>query len=143
MVVTRDLAEFIRRKLAADPDLAAAVDAELFNANVGVEIFQARTAAGLPQKQLADRVGMQQSAIARLENADYDGHSLKTLERIAFALGKRVEIRFVDPCVSGSRVAAGGFTVEPTAWGSDWEEWVPRITTTTQPFQAALRRLPL
>ena len=143
MTVTRNLAEIIRRKLAVDFDLAAAVDAELFNANVGEEIFQARTAAGLTQKQLADRVGMQQSAIARLENADYDGHSLKTLERIAFALEKRVEIRFVDPCVSGSREAAGGFTVEPTAWGNDWEEWIPRITTTTQPFQAAFRGTPL
>ena len=143
MAVTRNLAEVIRRKLAADPDLAAAVDAELFNVNVGAEIFQARAAAGLTQRQLADRVGMQQSAIARLENADYDGHSLKTLERIALALGKRVEIRFVDPCVSGSRESAGGFTVEPTAWGHDWEEWIPRITTTTQPFQAALRGMPL
>ncbi len=143
MAVTRNLAEIIRRKLAADPDLAAAVDAELFNVNVGAEIFQARTAAGLTQKQLADRVGMQQSAIARLENADYDGHSLKTLERIALALEKRVEIRFVDPCVSGSRETAGDFTVEPTAWGNDWEEWVPRITTTTQPFQAVFRGMPL
>jgi transcriptional regulator with XRE-family HTH domain len=139
MAVTRNLAEMIRRKLAADPDLAAAVDAELFNANVGAEIFQARTAAGLTQRQLAERVGMQQSAIARLEDAEYDGHSLKTLERIAFALGKRVEIRFVDLCVSVLRASAGELTVEPTAWGGDWEEWIPRITTTTQSYQAALR----
>jgi hypothetical protein len=41
---------------------------------------------------------MRQSAIARLEDADYQGHSLKTLNRIAAALGKRVEIAFVDPC---------------------------------------------
>ena len=31
----------------------------------------------------------------RLEDADYDGHSLAMLRRIASALEKRVEIRFV------------------------------------------------
>jgi ribosome-binding protein aMBF1 (putative translation factor) len=95
---TKHLADVIRRKLAADPDLAAAVEAERSNASVGAEIFAARTAAGWTQKELADRVGMRQSAIARLEDADYQGHSLKTLNRIAAALGKRVEIAFVDPC---------------------------------------------
>lgn len=96
MAVTKNLAESIRRKLAFDPDLAAAVEAERFSANVGAEILEARLQAGLTQKQLADRVGMHQSAIARLEDADYDGHSLKTLERIACALEKRVEIHFVE-----------------------------------------------
>jgi hypothetical protein len=33
--------------------------------------------------------------ISRLEDADYDGHSLALLRRIASALEKRVEIRFV------------------------------------------------
>ncbi len=100
MAVTKNLADVIRRKLAADPDLAAAVDRERFNANVGAVIYEARTQAGLTQQQLADRVGMHQSAIARLEDADYNGHSLKTLERIATALGKRIEIALVDRCVT-------------------------------------------
>jgi len=95
MALTKNLAEAIRRKLASDNDLAAAVDAERFNLNVGSAIHEARSAAGLTQRQLAERVGMHQSAIARLEDADYDGHSLRTLERIAFALGKRIEISFV------------------------------------------------
>ena len=34
------------------------------------------------------------SVICRLEDADYDGHSLSMLKRIAEALDKRVEIRF-------------------------------------------------
>jgi transcriptional regulator with XRE-family HTH domain len=96
MGLTKNFAEVIRRKLAVDNDLAAAVDAERFNINVSSVIHEARSAAGLTQQQLAERVGMHQSAIARLEDADYDGHSLKTLERIAFAFGKRIEIRFVE-----------------------------------------------
>jgi hypothetical protein len=35
------------------------------------------------------------SVISRLEDADYDGHSLAMLRRIAAALKKRVEIRFL------------------------------------------------
>ncbi len=119
MAVTKDFAEVIRRKLAADPDLAAAVESERFNANVAAEIYQARIQAGLTQKQLAARTGMHQSAIARLENADYDGHSLKTLERLAQALGKRIEIRFLDQGTSEQSVSSKVLPVE-TASRSRW-----------------------
>jgi transcriptional regulator with XRE-family HTH domain len=51
--------------------------------------------AGLSQRELAQRVGTSASAICRLEDADYDGHSLSLLKRIAQALGKRIEVRFV------------------------------------------------
>ncbi len=54
-----------------------------------------RLRAGLTQRQLADLVGTTASAICRLEDADYEGHSLAMLNRIAVALKQRVEIRFV------------------------------------------------
>ncbi len=57
-------------------------------------IYEARTARGLTQKQLADRVGTKQSAIARLEDADYDGHSLSMLQKNAVALNQKVGIKF-------------------------------------------------
>ena len=41
-------------------------------------------------------VGTTASAICRLEDADYEGHSLAMLNRIASALKRRVEIRFVS-----------------------------------------------
>jgi transcriptional regulator with XRE-family HTH domain len=49
----------------------------------------------LSQRELAARVGTSASAICRLEDADYEGHSLSLLKRIAAALGTRIEIRFV------------------------------------------------
>ena len=52
MATTKNLAEAIRGKLARDPDLAAAVESERFNANVASEIFHARLEAGLKQQQL-------------------------------------------------------------------------------------------
>lgn len=108
MPITKNLPEVIHRRLASDPALAAAVEAERVSANIGAEIYEARTRAGLSQKGLAELVGMHQSAIARLEDADYGGHSLKTLQRIAFALGKRVQVAFVDRGVAGAKPSAKG-----------------------------------
>ena len=58
-------------------------------------IYDARMKAGLTQKQLADMIGTKQSVIARLEDADYEGHSLSMLRRIAEALDQKLEVRFV------------------------------------------------
>ena len=55
-------------------------------------IYDARHKAGLTQKQLAELVGTKQQVIARLEDADYEGHSLSMLQRIAAALGRRLEV---------------------------------------------------
>lgn len=63
------------------------------NAQVAQLVYDAGTGAGLTQRQLAARIGTKQSVIARLEEADYEGHSLSMLRRIADAVGKRLEIR--------------------------------------------------
>ena len=55
-----------------------------------------RKHAGLTQQRLAKLVGTTTSVICRLEDADYQGHSLAMLRRIADALNKRVELRFVN-----------------------------------------------
>ncbi len=54
-------------------------------------INDARTKAGLSQGQLAALIGSKQPVIARLEDADYEGHSLTMLQRIAAALEQRLE----------------------------------------------------
>jgi ribosome-binding protein aMBF1 (putative translation factor) len=63
---------------------------------VARKIYDLRQRAGLTQKQLANRIGTTTSVICRLEDADYEGHSLAMLRRIANALDKRVELRFVN-----------------------------------------------
>jgi DNA-binding XRE family transcriptional regulator len=74
--------------------LRALAEARL-NAQIAQEIYQLRTRAGLTQKQLAELVGTTDSAISRLEDADYSGHSLKMLQRISTALNRQIEIHFV------------------------------------------------
>lgn len=83
------------RYVGKDKAKAEAYEAELANADVARKIYDLRTKAGLTQGELAKLVGTSTSAISRLEDADYEGHSLAMLRRIATALNKRVEIRFV------------------------------------------------
>jgi transcriptional regulator with XRE-family HTH domain len=40
-------------------------------------------------------MGTSQQAISRLESGEYEGFTLKTLEKIAEVTGTRVEIKFV------------------------------------------------
>lgn len=59
-------------------------------------VISARNAANLTQKQLAQRSGVSQANISKIENGNYQP-SLSTLKRIAGALGKRLVVSFEDP----------------------------------------------
>lgn len=94
---TSDAVEILdRRFIGDDPARRDAADKAFEDAVVGQLIYDARTTAGLTQQELARLIGSDQAVISRLENADYDGHTLGMLRRIARALGKALDIRFVD-----------------------------------------------
>ena len=97
---TTNALRVIDRLVEGDHELAGLIAEETLNAHVGRLIYEARTQAGLTQQQLADLVGTKQPVIARLEDADYTGHSLTMLHRIATALGLRVDLRFIPPQAS-------------------------------------------
>ena len=84
-----------RRYFEGKPKKQALLEEERANATVARQIYDLRTEAGLSQRELAKMVGTTASVICRLEDADYDGHSLGMLRRIAAALDKRVQIEFV------------------------------------------------
>lgn len=84
-----------RRYFEGKPKMLRLLEEERANADIARQIYDLRSKAGLSQKQLAKLVGTQPSAICRLEDADYDGHSVSMLQRIAVALNRRVQIRFV------------------------------------------------
>ena len=84
------------RYVGNDPKRIEAYEQEVLNADLARKLFELRTQAGLSQRQLAELVGTSASAICRLEDADYEGHSLSVLKRIAEALDRRIEIRFVS-----------------------------------------------
>ena len=76
------------------------IERERENLNVAEQIYRLRTLAGLSQKELADVVGTTQSVISRLEDADYNGHSLAMLRKIGAALHQRVQVQFVPETAS-------------------------------------------
>jgi DNA-binding XRE family transcriptional regulator len=86
-------------KMLKKPSVRAAVDESNQTEYVILDqILAARREAGLTQAQVAERMGTQTPAVARLESALATGKhspSLSTLKRYARALGKRVEVRFV------------------------------------------------
>ena len=82
------------RYIGDDPERQQAFEQALADYDVARKIYDLRTNAGLSQRELARRIGTTASVICQLEDADYQGHSLMMLRRIA-ALDKRVEIRFV------------------------------------------------
>ena len=93
---TTDAVKFLYNRYIKDhPDREASYEEELQNLAIGQQIYDLRHSAGMTQQELADLVGTTASSICRLESADYEGHSLPMLRKVAFALGQRVEIRFV------------------------------------------------
>jgi transcriptional regulator with XRE-family HTH domain len=81
-----------RRYIGDDADRKASLQEERVNAEVARMIYELRKEAGLKQKDLAELIGTTQSVISRLEDADYNGHSLSMLSRIAKALNRRLAV---------------------------------------------------
>ena len=69
-----------RRHYANRPDREIALQEERANAEIARKIYDLRKAAGLSQRALAELVGTTASVICRLEDADYEGHSLAMLQ---------------------------------------------------------------
>lgn len=83
------------RYVGGDAGRRADFEEALSQAEMAMAVYRLRTEAGLTQASLARQVGTSPSVISRLEDADYRGHSLPMLRRIAEALGWRIELRFV------------------------------------------------
>jgi ribosome-binding protein aMBF1 (putative translation factor) len=95
MPKTKNALKIIDRRVGQDKELRDLIAEETINVRIARMIYDARSKAGLTQKELAKLVGTTQSVIARLEDAGYEGHSLSMLNRIATALNKWVDIRFL------------------------------------------------
>ena len=84
-----------QRYYKGEPRRIAELEKARVSAEVARKIYELRIKTGLTQKQLAELVGTSHSVISRLEDDDYTRHSLDMLHRIAAALNRRVEVRFL------------------------------------------------
>jgi ribosome-binding protein aMBF1 (putative translation factor) len=92
---TANAVEVLRHHFGDDAERQGEIERIKQDMEVGEQIHAARTAAGLTQAQLAKRIGTSQSIISDLEDAEYQGHTLRMLRRIAEALDMHVHVSFV------------------------------------------------
>ena len=93
---TSDALEILRRRFyAGKPGRLKNLEKARANEEIARQIRDLMNVASLTLTLLANLFGTSASVICRLEDADYEGHSLGMLRRIGAALDQRVEIRFV------------------------------------------------
>lgn len=102
---TSNTASILRKRyVKGSKERLESIALERQNSDIAEQIYVLRSQAGLSQKELAKMVGTTQSVISRLEDADYDGHSLAMLRKIGAALHQRVQVQFV-PDIGGVSLA--------------------------------------
>ena len=94
--MTRNASHILHRRIEDDQESQLQVQLATICAQIAEEVYDARRRRRMTQAALAKLIGTSQSAIARVEDADYDGHSIKTIARIAVALELDVAVRFRD-----------------------------------------------
>jgi HTH-type transcriptional regulator/antitoxin HipB len=87
-----DLEIYIDKRKKRDPEFEEGFEQGYREFKIGVLLKQAREQAGLSQEELARKVGTQKTAISRIENHAQD-IKLSTIQKVARALGKNVEVR--------------------------------------------------
>ena len=83
-----------RRYIKGNKKRLKRIDKERKRVEIAQKIYALRTQANLTQQELAKCIGTKQSVISRLENAEYKGHTLKILDKIAEAVHCHLTIDF-------------------------------------------------
>lgn len=83
---TTDALKIMTARYGHQPGWEEGIEAERRRFAIGEMIRELREARGLTQAQLARRARTSQSAISRLEDADYAALKLETLRKVAAAL---------------------------------------------------------
>jgi len=90
-----DLKRYVIERKKRDKIFAKGFEEGYEQFKIGVILRQARESAGLTQEELAKRLKTKKTAISRIENHAED-IKLSTLERVAIALGKRLEVNILS-----------------------------------------------
>jgi DNA-binding XRE family transcriptional regulator len=83
------------KKFETDPGLNQIYKEEAAKMELWLQLAEARHTAGLTQEQLAKRLGVTQSQVAKMEKRGYDSYTLQSLRRYVEALGAdfRLEVQ--------------------------------------------------
>ena len=83
-----------KKKALENPAVRAEYDKLAAEYAIKQAVIDARQASGLTQQQHADRTGINQADISKLENGSANP-SLRTLQRLAAGMGMNLRIEFV------------------------------------------------
>jgi len=83
------------KKDLRDPEFPKAFDEEEVYASLAIQIAKIRQKKNLTQKGLAKKLRTTQQNISRLEDIDNRSCSLRTLNKVAHVLGKRLKVELV------------------------------------------------
>ena len=86
--------EELKEEILADPEAKREYDALEPEFQLILAMLELRSEQKLTQQELAARTGINRSDISKIENGNASP-SLKTMKRLAAAMGKRVHISFV------------------------------------------------
>ena len=79
----------------ADPEFRRVYAEEAQKKDLWLQLVEARYASGLTQQQVAERMGVSQAQVARIEKQGYDAYTLRTLRRYLDALGSTFSLEVV------------------------------------------------
>lgn len=88
-----DLERFLNEQMQ-DPEFAAEYEALQPEYEAIRAVIGARIESHMTQKQLAEKTGIRQSNISRIENGT-SSPTVETLARIAAGMGKKLKIEFI------------------------------------------------
>ena len=84
--------DFLNEQLQ-DPEVRAEYEALEPEFSIMQAMIDARKSSGMTQKQLSEKTGIAQADISKLESGSANP-SLRTLQRLAAGMGKRIKIEF-------------------------------------------------
>jgi DNA-binding XRE family transcriptional regulator len=94
-----------RQELRKNPEYQAIYEEEAAKSDLWLQLVEARQAAGLTQIEMAERLGVSQAQVSRIEKRGYDSYTLKTLRRYVGALGEGFSLEV--------RVRVASHSIEP------------------------------
>jgi DNA-binding XRE family transcriptional regulator len=86
--------ESLRRELK-DPEFRRYYEEEGVKMAIAFKIIELRKKSGMTQSELAKKIGTTQSQVARMESSNTSNYEVKTLQKIAAAAGKQLQIKFI------------------------------------------------
>src|SRR5581483_8233806 len=88
-----------RKNLLSNSQTRALYEQEAAKKELWLQLVEARMAAGLTQEEMANRLGVSQAQVSRIEKRGYDAYTLNTLRRYVQALGEgfSLEVKVRSP----------------------------------------------